>query len=68
MSELASMKESFEAEKRELETQKTLLEEELAELQGHLEAERKKTAEMSALKVRKNTEALLCTLVKIRTF
>ncbi|GFR80411.1 ninein-like protein [Elysia marginata] len=50
VSELASMKESFEAEKRELETQKTLLEEELAELQGLLEAEKKTTVEMSALK------------------
>ncbi|GFO35452.1 ninein-like protein, partial [Plakobranchus ocellatus] len=50
LSELADIKESFESEKRELETQKTLLEEELAELQGHLEAERKKTAEMAALK------------------
>ncbi|RUS81005.1 hypothetical protein EGW08_011243, partial [Elysia chlorotica] len=50
VSELESMKESFEAEKRELETQKTLLEEELTELQGLLEAERNKTSEMSTLK------------------
>ncbi|KAK3763999.1 hypothetical protein RRG08_004364 [Elysia crispata] len=50
VSELERIKESFEAEKRELETQKTPLEEELAELQGHLEAERNKTSEMSALK------------------
>ncbi|XP_005092892.2 ninein [Aplysia californica] len=48
--ELDKIKETFESEKRELETQKTLLEDELGELQGSLEAERKKTEEMNALK------------------
>ena len=49
--ELDKIKETFECEKRELETQKSLLEDELGELQGLLEAERKKTEEMNALKV-----------------